>query len=348
MPGKSKHTGVIETTEAVLGDTVLAQQFQFEIRALHQAGITICHRLLTMEGRVQELSDSFTRYKNVERTSKLIGIAVQLIPIAGGAAAGALSAGAEIIDGLSVKDVTDYAPGLAQVSDDDVMTFTDRLFGRARKKIAPETIDTLSKTKRRKLEEVMHSSGYGIEVLRIMFQDPSCEVVGTKATSLLEGSTSSFQDEEVSVDTDQNGVVSSAPAEEESQEGTFARCNSQEESKRVEFKCPELNREVISRSTPEDLARLWTGFILQSKEETAEFLEFSLCIRDGLLGNHISGSLLATRNTVEPEEVIKMVVEDLQKKPEINLTLGRLGWARKFIFVVYEACHGLSKTFSWF
>lgn len=64
---------------------------------MYQAVVMFCQRLLCIEERVQYLSDSFTRSKNVERTSKLLGIALQLIPIAGGAAAGVLSVGAEIV-----------------------------------------------------------------------------------------------------------------------------------------------------------------------------------------------------------------------------------------------------------
>lgn len=185
-------------TEAALGDAILAQQFQERIRELHRAGIMLCQRIHDMDGRLQALSDSFTRYKNVERTSKLIGIALQLIPIAGGAAAGLLSAGAEVADGFSYKDLFDCVFGLVQPSDDDVMLLTDCIFRRARISIAPETLRTLDASRRRSLEAMVLNAGFSIETLRLLFEDPSRELSANAIVLPLERSSSTGNDAEIS------------------------------------------------------------------------------------------------------------------------------------------------------
>lgn len=85
-----------------------------------------------------------------------------------------------------MRDV-DYEMQVGQVSDDEVMSFADRVVGRARKTITQEGNNIMGESKRRELEEVVRYSGYRIEALCV-FEDPSSEFVTTTTTLQVEGS----------------------------------------------------------------------------------------------------------------------------------------------------------------
>lgn len=128
--------------------------------------------------------------------------------------------------------------------------------------------------------------------------------------------------------------------QDETESSALVTHDSQEEAKWVEFKSPVLSRELIGKSAPKDLAKMWAAFILKSGEESYEFLAYFRCIRDVLSQNHINGPLLINRSSVTADTVAELVVSDLKNNQDLKLTLGREGWARQFIFDVYAACHG--------
>lgn len=102
---------------------------------------------------------------------QLAGIALKLIPNDDGVAERFFSAGAKIIDGLSVTDVADYAFTFSaeQVSCGVVQSFSDHNFRKPGTVICPEALDRLDETERYELIRFTESCGYQVQELWRLF-----------------------------------------------------------------------------------------------------------------------------------------------------------------------------------
>lgn len=108
----ARHHGVIETTEGLIGLVHIQKTLLKQTSSLHRAGMLLYERLTQTQGQTERLHAAFRQYTRTRRYSALVALALQLLPVAGGVAAGAVTAGAELCAGLSVGDVTEHALGL--------------------------------------------------------------------------------------------------------------------------------------------------------------------------------------------------------------------------------------------
>ncbi len=122
------------------------------------------------------LRDSCDRYRKYQMYSQCIGIALQIIPIVGGACAGVASAGAYLVEGLSVKDVAEYAFGLGRsLAGGEIYSLGDRIFGRAAIALRPESVACMNPEELRGLEEAVSACGLSVEELRQVFIERTSE-----------------------------------------------------------------------------------------------------------------------------------------------------------------------------
>lgn len=175
---QAENCGVVSSADAIIGDMFVAGVFTERVSALHRAGIMIWERLLENEKRIlqneqalEELTESLRQYRACQRNSQLIGIVLQLIPIAGGSLTGLLSAGAEIVDGLSPKDIVDYILGFFVSASQEVS-----LFSGAIDLISPENVELMDEYIRNGLIRSVEEGGLDMEVLRTMIRDRQNEL----------------------------------------------------------------------------------------------------------------------------------------------------------------------------
>lgn len=171
--------GVIARAADIIAAMFVADVFSESVSALYRPCIMIWERLLENEKRIfqnegalEELTKSLRQYRASQRNSQLISIVLQLIPIAGGSLTGILSAGAEIMDSISLKDLVDYLlicfiPASQEVS----------LYSGAMDLISPEKIDLMDEYTRNGLVIFVGQSGLDKEALRTMIRDMLNELI---------------------------------------------------------------------------------------------------------------------------------------------------------------------------
>ncbi len=87
-PREAELLGLIKGIEPVLGAVHVTNALNEHVRALQRADIFIFEQVMRIEGRLDNLKASSERYRKYQMYSPLIGIALQIIPIVGVAAAG--------------------------------------------------------------------------------------------------------------------------------------------------------------------------------------------------------------------------------------------------------------------
>lgn len=100
---------LIDSPDAYIQGIHVMQSVREEVFVLKRACLLLLTRLLSLETSIESLRTALKRYRKRQLYSNLVGIAVQLIPVAGGAMAKAIIAGAEIVGDLNACDVAEYA-----------------------------------------------------------------------------------------------------------------------------------------------------------------------------------------------------------------------------------------------
>lgn len=156
--------GVIQSDEALLGDILLVHNLESRFETAESRCQALCARVLRAEGKAERIAKSYERYRALQRTSMLVGMALQVIPVAGGVVSGVIAAGAEVVHGVTVKDVADYAfsfsEGVAEVKCSGI---SDRVFTAAG---AAEGGDVIGKEVLQEVERVKREGKMGIGGVR--------------------------------------------------------------------------------------------------------------------------------------------------------------------------------------
>lgn len=100
---------VIESVSQYL----LANDITLEVRDQNETIFNLTRqlflRLIQLEAVHMNLDLAFERYRRVQGMTELMGIALNVIPFLGGSVAAAVTAGAELVEGLQISDVLDGA-----------------------------------------------------------------------------------------------------------------------------------------------------------------------------------------------------------------------------------------------
>lgn len=123
-----------------------------EVSVLKRARIMLLQRVLVVEAQVEDLRSAFLQNRRRQAFSNSLSIAIQLIPIAGGAVGNALLVGIEIAEGLPAGDVFDLAFSTAEVL------------------LSEENLSRMDPRKRREMESVFHDYGYTIEDVQVLLR----------------------------------------------------------------------------------------------------------------------------------------------------------------------------------
>lgn len=167
----AKENGLVETVEATLGALHVTRDVNQLMKAVGDFGRILWRYLTDVDSRHEALRQLFEGYKADQRKRQLVAIALRIIPIAGGTFAGVYTAGAEMLHGLSCKDVTDYVLSLGTGVAEDATgavqnrasSFEDDVIRKAAECISPKFLETLSAENRLKLTEEVGMSGHSVE-----------------------------------------------------------------------------------------------------------------------------------------------------------------------------------------
>lgn len=182
MVYEAKRNDLIECPDSVL----TARHVMVDVRktrmVLRTAAVAIVGRIQQMENRLDGVRMAFSRYERSQNKRHLVGIALHLIPIAGGAIAGAVSAGKEIFKGLSVKDVVDYAFGLGcHATEERYDSGADHVLKEAADFLKSENLASMDHKFRQELEETLEYIGKDCSEMYSLFlngaNSPDCDAV---------------------------------------------------------------------------------------------------------------------------------------------------------------------------
>lgn len=166
----AKQLGVVEGVETVLGLMRVSDDIRVVRKELQMADIFLFQRTLDIDFRLDQLSSALRFYHSSRLTSQLLCIALHIIPIVGGVAAGFIAAGQELVAGMTVKDIGDYVLGFGTMLATDSVSITDRMFDVATKALSDDALRSMGADKRHKLELVAEQHGFSLKMLRQLFR----------------------------------------------------------------------------------------------------------------------------------------------------------------------------------
>lgn len=167
----AKKLGVIEGVENVLGLMRVSEEIRTVRNELQTADMFLFHRTMTIKFRLDQLSSALQFYHNSRLSSQLLSIALHIIPIVGGVAAGLISAGTEMAAGMTLKDIGDYVLGFGTTLATDSVSIPDRMFDIATRVLSDESLHSMDADQRSKLEEVAEKHGFNLLLLRQLFSE---------------------------------------------------------------------------------------------------------------------------------------------------------------------------------
>eukprot|EP00178_Gracilaria_changii_P016870 TRINITY_DN48333_c0_g1_i1.p1 TRINITY_DN48333_c0_g1~~TRINITY_DN48333_c0_g1_i1.p1 ORF type:complete len:838 (+),score=87.06 TRINITY_DN48333_c0_g1_i1:116-2515(+) len=144
------HLGLIDTPDGYIQGIHLMRTIGEEIVAIKRASLLLLSRVISIEATVEDLRTAFQRYRENQIISHLVGIALELIPMAGGALSKAIVAGVGIAENLSAGDIIEYTLSSAATILEDV------------------NFKTLPRTKQDGIDGVFAEYGYTKEEVRIL------------------------------------------------------------------------------------------------------------------------------------------------------------------------------------
>ena len=166
---EAETAGVINDGSVTLGDHGVIQELRKTCSAIFEMGKEIFERLVCLEGDHQTLKDSFERYKKVQGMTALLGVALQVIPFVGGSVVAAVSAGAEVFEGLALGEVAKFGFECANNTMLTSQTLEKLLLMYAGEHLSKEQMDNMRPDRRNNLLQHLSQSGTTPEVLRVIF-----------------------------------------------------------------------------------------------------------------------------------------------------------------------------------
>lgn len=162
-----KELKVIECIDAVLTAVHVTADLRETRRELE---ISFKRSLQDLKADCNGLRIAFELYQKSQKRRQLISVALQVIPIVGGAVIGVASAGADIASGLSVKDVADYALDLCcHVGEDHLLAKEDLILKTAADSLRHETVTHMESDCRENLQQTLRSFGHDPKSFRELF-----------------------------------------------------------------------------------------------------------------------------------------------------------------------------------
>ncbi len=333
---EAKKMGVIEGIEAVLTALHVTKDMHEQVRTLHRAGILIFEKVMRVEKSLNMLRDSCERYRKQQKYSQCISMALQIIPVVGGITAAVLTAGADLAEGLSVKDLADYAFGLGcKIAEGDISSLGHRIFGRAAIALSPSSVAQMNPSDFRRLEEAVSACGLSVKELRQLFIEHSHETQEAWVES------ASKSNPHVKEGSDEPATILPPPARKLLAAASTAVMDTNlsviDAQNFVRRKPSELRnfaveRSVIERMNQNEIAELWAAFIVRYDDQSMEsFVSFKDRIVQVLVANELDSSVIVDRDALSSHDLAKSVVDALNKDGMGGVSIGTAAKVKQFI-----------------
>lgn len=322
---EAQAVGVLESGEPVLTGLHVTSDLLQEARQIQHAIVVLCRSIVCVDDQVSALVKSFDSHKRVRRYSTLVGIALNLIPIAGGAIAGVISSAAEVVEGLSIKDVADYAFGLgSELVEDHVvengLSIGDKMLQNGSIMLSDESLASMGVEQRKNLEALIGRCGYTVQSLREEFL--SC-MQFTEKESVLQKVTV----EEVQED---NSCKSNTPP---LNFDTSCEMDAVEGSPTLdELKKMPLSKSWLMSLGTRDLAYRWAAHIIEFDDSRrVEFNTIARRLYRVLKREHITGKALMVTEVIQRSHLEALASEILEHEGNMVITLGMQSMLQDFI-----------------
>lgn len=110
---RAQELNIIHSADAYIQGIHIMQTVNSELSVVKKANMKLLQRVMALEFSLKDLRDAFSTYRRQQLICNLCGIALKLIPIAGGITAHAILVGAEVCGELKGADVIEYAFSMA-------------------------------------------------------------------------------------------------------------------------------------------------------------------------------------------------------------------------------------------
>lgn len=168
---EAEQVGVIRDAALVLSAHDMTTEYRAQNSTILDLGKELLNRLVHLEDGHSSLVDAFERYKQVQNVTQLVGVALNVIPFVGGSIAAAISAGAEVLEGLAVGDLVGF--GL-ETQNEVIMgsqTMENLLLRYTGDQLERDKLNGMDLEARENLSTHLSSCGVTPEVLRILFRN---------------------------------------------------------------------------------------------------------------------------------------------------------------------------------
>lgn len=105
---EAENVGVIKDAEVILSAHDMTKEYRIQHNTVFGLGKELFNWLVRLEASHSSIADAFKRHKRVQNVTQLVGVALNVIPFVDGSIASAISAGAEVFEGLAVGDLVEF------------------------------------------------------------------------------------------------------------------------------------------------------------------------------------------------------------------------------------------------
>lgn len=312
---EAKEISLIDSSIAVLTGIHLRNDLRKTERVIDIVGASILKQIACIEARQEGLVRAFKQYKQFRTKTWAVGIALQLIPIIGGVAAGVTSGGAEIIRGLSIKDVTDYTFSFLNYAGEGYgLNEGDMILKNAAGLLARDNIQEMDATRKLQLERVLKELGHNFETIRrllLQFINWESDSVDEPHSDIDSSSNTAFQAKErssalqssrpdtTSEDWDVEDCEIKQSYFQKKTSGDLHECDDSreldkeiQERELAELKSIQLSPGLIQKLSQFSISRLWAAYAVRFNEGNTRFIILRDTLHETLIEQEVFGSEL--------------------------------------------------------
>lgn len=170
---EAEQFGVIKDAALILSAHEMTTEYRAQHSIVLNLGKELFNRLVRLEDSPSSLADSFQHYKQVQNVTQLVVVALNVIPFVGGLIAAAVSAGAEVFEGIAIGELVEF--GL-ETQNEVIMgsqTMENVLLRYASDRLESDKLDEMDVQAHEDLTSHLSSCGATPELLRILFRNGS-------------------------------------------------------------------------------------------------------------------------------------------------------------------------------
>lgn len=335
--------GLIDECQSVLGAVHVTSDLGRVLAQIDQRQEYDLERVMKLTARFEKLKRTFRNYKTCHKISSLVSIALQMIPIVGGAITCGLSVGADVIAGFSVKD---FLETICTPAQEPTSSFVDHIFNRAAKDIHPDRVRGLKSDQRQILEKGVTSCGTDLLELRTLFighisagdrwqcetqylgpdafPGDTPESIGKNGGICRSGSAPN-----ITLTQPIHGPLRTAVRVQDIR----SRLISSSLRNERDFVAGQL-REKVKKLSQSELANWMASFIVHPDDSRGkEFDTISDCLFRVLVEQRITSQLITEPMFVPPQELFTFVIDALTQEPSLSVGLGYRARARRLAFL---------------